>query len=273
MTFKLAAIQMSSKENKRNNLEKAVKYIKLAVENGALLMALPELFATPWFPSEIREKNFSLAEKCDGEIVSTMKDLSKQFNIVICVPFFEKYRKRFYNSCAVLDKGKLLGVYRKVHIPNIPLYEEKYYFSAGNRFPVFETSLCKLGVQICWDNFFWEGYRSLAIQGAEIIVSPTASSLNTQKRWKVVLASQALLNNVFILRVNRVGKEKHQEFYGNSFLVAPDGSFVSDPMNSSEGIYFANCDLKEVVRIRKLFHFLDGRRPELYKSLIEKKVL
>lgn len=265
--FKVAAVQMASKEDKALNLEKAEKFIKLALEKDVKLIAFPELFATKWFPCEIDDSYFQLAESLNGETVSFMKRLSKEYQLVILAPFFEKYRKRFYNSCAVLDNGKLVGVYRKVHVPTIPLWEEGYYFSHGVTFPVFETSLGKIGVQICFDNFYFEGYRILALKGAELVVTPTASAFNTQRRWRTVITTHALLNNIYILRVNRTGEEKFQEFYGNSFLVGPDGAMVVEPAGKSEGLYIASVDLEEIKRVRKIFPFLSGRKREYYIEL------
>ncbi len=264
--FKIAAVQMSSKADKSENLERAVKFVELAVEKEARLIAFPELFSTRWFPAEINKDNFSLAETVSGDTISLMKELSKKHGVLIFVPFFERCRKKYYNSCAVVDNGKILGVYRKVHVPNIPLWEESYYFSSGNDFPVFETSLGKIGVQICFDNFYFEGYRCLALKGARMVVSPTASAFNTQKRWRTVISTHALLNNIFILRVNRTGEEPFQE---NSFLVSPDGVISPEPAGKPEGLYLANVELEEVERVRKIFPFLKGRKPECYSKLVE----
>lgn len=268
--FKVSAIQMSSRGNKQENIERAKKFIDIATEKGAKLIALPELFSTEWFPCEINKSNFAKAETKNGEIIKHMKMVSQKNKIVLVVPFFEKFRNKYYNSCAVIDNGKLAGIYRKVHIPNIPLYEEKFYFSSGSDFPVFETSIGKIGVQICWDIFFPEGFRILALKGAKLVVAPTASAFNTQKRWKVILSAQALLNNIFILRINRTGKEKFQEFYGNSFFIGPDGAFIGETLGYNEGILIANCDLNEVDRMRNIFTFFQCRRPELYVDLTKK---
>lgn len=268
MKIKVSAIQMISRDDRVENLERAEKFIKIAAEKGANIISFPELFCTKWFPCEINKENFSLAESKDGLIIKRMKMISKKYDVLLTIPFFEKYRKKYYNSCAVIDKGKLLGIYRKVHVPNIPLYEESFYFSGGREFPVFETRFGKIGIQICWDNFFPEGYRILALKGAKLVITPTASAFKTQKRWKVVIASHALLNNIFILRVNRTGKEKFQEFYGNSFLVGPDGSFIGETLGFNEGIFISTCDLTETDRMRKIFTFIEGRRPEIYKDLL-----
>lgn len=270
--FNVAAVQMVARAKKQDNLVRALKFIELAVEKQAKLIAFPELFSTQWFPCEVNKDHFKYAETKSGETITIMKKASKKHNVLLFVPFFESYRQKFYNSCAVIDEGKLVGIYRKVHVPNIPLWEEKYYFEAGTDFPVFETSLGKVGVQICFDNFYFEGYRVLALKGAKFVVTPTASAFNTQKRWLNVISTHALLNNIFILRVNRTGEEKMQEFYGNSFLVSPDGVVANEPAGKPEGIYIASVDLDEVSKVRKIFPFLDGRKPNLYREICEGKV-
>lgn len=268
MKIKVSAIQMASREDVMENLERAEKFLNIAAEKGANIISFPELFCTKWFPCEVNKKYFNLADSKDGIIIKNMRKLSKKYDVLLVVPFFERYRKKFYNSCAIIDGGKLLGIYRKVHIPNIPLYEESFYFTGGSEFPVFNTRFGKIGVQICWDNFFPEGYRILALKGAKLVITPTASAFKTQKRWKVVISSHALLNNIFILRVNRTGKEKFQEFYGNSFLAGPDGSLVGESLGYNEGILMATCDLAETDRMKKIFTFFDCRVKELYKEIL-----
>ncbi len=269
--IKIAAVQFHSKENTDENLERSKRFIELAVEKEARLIAFPELFLTPWFPAEISEKAFKNAISLKSHYLKLYKGLSKKFDTIIVVPFFESYKRSYYNSTAVFDCGKLSGVYRKVHIPSIPYWEEKYYFKSGKDFPVFDTSIGKIGIQTCWDNFFFEGYRSLALQGAKLVISPTASAYQTQSRWRMVIATHALLNNIFILRVNRVGKEKHQEFYGNSFLVGPDGILVGKTAGSLEGIFLSEVDFNLVDRVRKYFPFLRDRKPESYKPICGEK--
>lgn len=269
--IKIAGIQIHSKSDINENLNKSKSFMDLAVQQGAKIIAFPALFLTQWFPSEMNEEYFELAETCKGKSISFFRDYSKKNKVILIVPFFEKFRKSFYNSTAVIENGKLLGVYRKVHIPQIPHWEEKYYFKSGEGFPVFNTSVCKIGVQICWDNFFFEGYRCLALNGAELVVTPTASAMNTQSRWKVVLSTHALLNNVYIFRVNRVGEEKYQHFYGNSFLVGPDGVVVGRPAGALEGVYLTELNLNIIKRAKKYFPFFKDRRPELYHKVIEDK--
>ncbi len=160
--LKLAGIQLACYEEKERNIEKAVKFVQIAVEKGAKIICFQELFATPWFPREMNKEHFSFAEKTDGPSITSMQELSRDHEVVIICPIFEKGEEGFFNSAVVIDAGgKILGQYRKIHVPQIPLWEEKYYFSPGNLgFPVFKTEFAVIGIQICWDNFFPEGSRS-----------------------------------------------------------------------------------------------------------------
>lgn len=269
--IKVAAIQLHSKKDINENLRKSLTLMDFAVQQESKILSFPELFLTEWFPAEMRDDYFDYAESFKGEHIKFYQDYSRKNKIILIVPFFEKYRRAFYNSTAVIDHGKLIGVYKKVHIPQIPYWEEKFYFKSGSSFPVFDTSICRIGIQMGWDNFFFEGYRSLAINGAELVITPTASAMNTQTRWKVVIATQALLNNIYILRVNRVGKERYQNFYGNSFLVGPDGVIVDKPAGELEGVYISQINLNLIKKAKKFFPFFKDRKPKLYHNILEER--
>jgi len=225
--IKLAGIQISCCEEKERNLEKAVKFTHIAIEKGANLICFQELFTTQWFPREMDQRYFSLAEKMDGFTITRMQKLAEEFEVVLICPIFEIEGDSFYNSAIVIDAGgEILGSYRKIHVPQIPLWEERYYFSPGNHgFPVFKTKVAPIGVQICWDNFFPESSRILALKGAKIIFSPTAAAFASQRKWETAVASNAIANGVYIFRVNRVGSEEKQDFYGRSFCISPEGEF------------------------------------------------
>ena len=222
--IKLAGIQLSCCEEKERNIEKAIKFSQVAIEKGAHIICFQELFTTHWFPKEMNKEYFSYAEKINGPAISKIQNLARKNEVVLVCPIFEKGEEAYYNSAVIIDAGgEILGSYRKIHIPQIPLWEEKYYFSPGNvGFPVFKTKFAIIGVQICWDNFFPEGSRILALKGAQIIFSPTAAAFASQKRWETVLSSNAISNGVYIFRVNRVGSEEKQDFYGKSFCVSPE---------------------------------------------------
>jgi len=266
---KLAGIQLACYEEKERNIEKAVKFVRIAVEKGAQIICFQELFTTPWFPREMNKENFSFAEERDGPSVSAMQELSHDYGVVIICPIFERGEEGFFNSTVVIDAGGgILGQYRKIHVPQIPLWEEKYYFSPGNLgFPVFETQFAVIGVQICWDNFFPEGARILALKGAQVIFSPTAAAFASQKRWETVISANAIANGVYFFRVNRVGSEEKQDFYGKSFCVSPEGELLDKPTGMKEAIAFVDIDPKEIERVRKEWSFFKDRRPEVYSGI------
>ena len=270
VVIRIAGIQMACGEIKEKNIERALKLITLAAERGAKIICLQELFHTHWFPKDINKESFALAEPYDGPTLEAMQPLAREKAVVLICPIFEKDgRDGFYNSATVIDAGgEILGVYRKVHIPQIPLWEERSYFAPGNRgFPVFQTVYGRVGVQICWDNFFPEGTRCLALKGAQIILSPTAAAFASQGRWQTMISANAMANGVFILRVNRVGSEEKQDFYGKSFCVGPEGELLGSPSGIKEGILFADVDFGAITRYRREYPFLSDRRPKIYKEI------
>jgi N-carbamoylputrescine amidase len=269
--IKLAGIQISCCEEKERNIEKAIKFVQVAVEKGAQMICFQELFTTHWFPREMDKRYFSFAEKTDGFTIMKMRKLAEEHGIVLVCPIFEIEDNLFYNSAVVIDAGgDILGSYRKIHVPQIPLWEERYYFSPGNHgFPVFETKFAPIGVQICWDNFFPEGSRILALKGAKIIFSPTAAAFASQRRWETVISSNAIANGVYIFRVNRVGSEERQDFYGRSFCISPEGELLDKPTGMKDSITLIEIDLKNIDKARKEWPFFKDRRPEIYKEIAE----
>lgn len=269
--LKLAGIQLSCYEEKDRNIEKAVKFAQIAIEKGAKIICFQELFTNPWFPREMSQAHFSFAEKMDGPSVSPMQKLSRDHGVVVICPIFERGEKGFFNAAVVIDAGgEILGQYRKIHVPQIPLWEERYYFSPGDLgFPVFKSKFAVIGIQICWDNFFPEGSRILALKGAQIIFSPTAAAFASQKRWETVISGNAISNGVYVFRVNRVGSEEKQDFYGRSFCVSPEGELMDKPTGMKEAIAFVDIDLKEIEGVRKEWPFFKDRRPEVYKEIFQ----
>jgi N-carbamoylputrescine amidase len=269
--IKLAGIQITCSEEKERNIEKAVRFTKIAIEKGAQIICFQELFTTHWFPREMNKRFFSLAEKADGLTIATMRRLAKEYGVVLICPIFEIEENSFYNSAVVLDAdGEILGSYRKIHVPQIPLWEERYYFSSGNHgFPVFETKFAPIGIQICWDNFFPEGSRILALKGAKILFSPTAAAFAPQRRWETVISGNAIANGVYIFRVNRVGSEEKQDFYGKSFCISPEGELLDKPTGMKDSIALIEVDLKNIDKTRKEWPFLRDRRPEVYREIAE----
>jgi N-carbamoylputrescine amidase len=271
--IKIAGIQIACSEKKEDNVQKALQMGQLAAQKGAHIICFQELCSTYWFPRNIDENAFRLAEDVEGPTVTTMKTLAKDKEVAVICPFFERDGDQYFNTATVIDqRGDIVGTYRKVHIPLIPLWEERAYFSPGDKgFPVFDLGLATIGVQICWDNFFPEGSRQLALQGAQIIFAPTAAAFASQQRWLKVLAGNAIVNGLFIMRVNRVGSEPKQDFYGMSFCISPEGELVDEPTGLQEGILLVEIDLDEVARTRKEWPFLKDRRPEFYSLLAQRE--
>ncbi|MHB1661091.1 MAG: carbon-nitrogen hydrolase family protein [bacterium] len=273
MRIKVCAVQMSPSKDIESSVLKAADFLSMASKNKANIVCFPELFLLNWFlqdkSKEKIEENLKSAEDINGKTVSLFREQAKKFNAVIIIPFFEKYGDNYYNSSAVIsEKGDIIGVYRKVHLPDVQYYYEKSYFSSGNEFPVFETAFGKIGIQMCWDNFYPESSRILALKGAEIIFAPTASAFNTNGKWSLAISANAFLNGVYIFRVNRVGRDKPLDFYGKSFCVAPDGVIMDDFAGINECALIYNIDTKEVENARKNWPFMENRSKDAYKDII-----
>jgi len=269
--IKVAGVQMFCSEEKERNVDKAVRLAQIAAEKGAQIICFQELFSTHWFPKEMDRKHFTLAENLKGPSLGRMREVARTHEIALVCPFFEEGEEGgFYNTAVVFDAGgEILGRYRKIHVPQIPLWEEKYYFAPGNLgFPVFHTRFAVIGIQVCWDNFFPEGSRILALKGAQIIFSPTAAAFASQKRWETVISGNAISNGVFVFRVNRVGSEEKQDFYGKSFCVSPEGEMVDRPTGMKEGMALVEMDLGDVERVRREWSFFKDRRPETYGEIL-----
>jgi len=271
--IKVAGIQMKCHPDTEQNLQKALSMLEMAAEGGAVMACFQELFHTHWFPQKKSPESFQLAEEIHGPLIKTLKRKAKELQMVIIAPIFEKENNTYYNSCAVIDQnGVLLGVYRKNHLPQIPLWEETYYFSPGNLgFPVFRTQLATIGIQMCWDNFFPEGSRILALKGAQIIFCPTACAFASFQKWEKMISANAIANGVFCFRVNRVGQEGEQSFYGRTFCIDPDGNQMMKPSSHHDGIIMAEIDLSLIEDTRRGWSFLKTRRPEIYAEITQPK--
>jgi N-carbamoylputrescine amidase len=266
--MRIAGIQISAGPDITRNVQRAVEMAELAVEKNAGIVCFPELFLTPWFPRQEDKALFSRALAVTSEPLERFQALSATANAVLVVPFFESADGKYYNSAAVFDSGKLVGIYRKMHLPDLPLYREQFYFSPGDAgFPVFETSKGTIGVQICWDNLFPEGCRILALKGAEIVFAPNAASLNTHNVWERAITANAFANNLFVFRVNRVGKEEGISFYGRSFCADPWGEMVSELAGGKDAIVIADIDPAERKAAAETWGFLRRRRPGEYGEI------
>ncbi len=268
--MRIAGIQISAGPDIERNVQRAVEMAEVAAEKGATIICYPALFLTSWFPKKEDKSLFSSAISPLGATLGRFQRVSEGSKTVLIVPFFEALSGKYFNSAAVYDSGKLLGVYRKIHLPDLPLYREQFYFSPGDAgLPVFETSHGKIGIQICWDNLFPEGSRVLALKGAEIVFAPTAASLNTHSLWERAISANAFANNMFVFRVNRVGQEEGISFYGRSFCVDPWGEMASELAGGKDAVVLADIDLKERDAATKTWGFLKNRRPGEYGDLVK----
>ena len=268
--MRIAGIQMSAGIDVEKNIARGLEMADVAAEKGAKVIGYSELCLAPWFPRQEDRSRFSLAHEASGEAVNAFVKASLKHQVVIVLPFFEKHGERYFNSAAVIDCGRIAGVYRKVHLPDLPLYKEQYYFSPGDGgFPVFETSRGRIGVQICWDNLFPEGTRILALKGADLVFAPTAASLDTHALWERAVTANAFANNLFVFRVNRVGREDGLAFYGRSFCAGPWGEMVSELAGSKDAIVIADIDLKDRDGAAETWGFLRRRRPSEYGDIVK----
>jgi len=248
-----------------------------AGKKGVQVLCLQEVFNQPYFCPSQDAKWYAAAEKIpDGPTVSLMKEYAAKYAMVIVVPIYEEdITGVYYNTCAVIDAdGSYLGKYRKTHIPQVAGFYEKFFFKPGNSgWPVFETAYCRLGVYICYDRHFPEGWRALALNGAEYIVNPSATVAGlSQYLWKLEQPASAVANGCYIGAVNRVGTEAPWnigKFYGSSYVVDPRGNFLVEASEDKDELVTADMDMDKVREVRNLWQFFRDRRPEAYGPLAQ----
>ncbi len=277
--MRIGLVQMSCANNPDKNLKKALTQIKLASAEGAKIVCLQELYRTPYFCHTEDSKNFDLAEKIPGPSTDAFSKLAKLSKTVIIASLFEKRASGVYhNTAVVIDAdGKILGKYRKMHIPDDPGFYEKFYFTPGDLdFQTFQTRYAKIGVLICWDQWFPEAARLTALQGAEILFYPTAIGWKPEEpeetksyhsAWETIQRSHAIANGVYVAAVNRVGQEGELKFWGSSFVADPFGALVYRASNQQEEIILADCDLSKVEKTRREWPFLRDRRIDSYQNI------
>jgi N-carbamoylputrescine amidase len=268
----VAGIQQACGGDLEQNFAKALALARVAAERGAKIICFAECFAWPWFPSKVTEGSRALAEPIPGPMTKALQRLAEETQAALVAPLFESAEEGEYNATVVIDAtGHLLGLYRKNHIPDLSNYRERFYFRPGNLgFPVFKTRYATIGVQTCWDNFFPEGARALALKGAEIVFCPTAcSSAGSAAKWERAIMGHAVYNSLYAFRVNRIGTEGAMTFYGRSFCVDPNGDYVTEPAGAIEGVVLADLDLNKVKLTRDDWTFLADRRPAIYRELTQ----
>ncbi len=277
----VAALQLSLDGNEADNIAAVSDHIVKAAEQGAQVILPPELFAGPYFCKTEDEALFALASPVNESApVQTMQKLARQLKVAIPASFFERDGQHYYNSIAMIDpQGDIMGVYRKSHIPDGPGYEEKFYFRPGNSgFKIWDVFGTTIGIGICWDQWYPETARAMALMGAEILFYPTAigsepydADLDTSRMWRRAMQGHAVSNCMPVVASNRVGQEGEQAFYGHSFIANEWGDLVLEYGAEERGVLVATFDLEQARKHRAGMGFFRDRRPELYGRLVEDK--
>jgi N-carbamoylputrescine amidase len=272
----VAATQMACSWDKKNNLERAEGLVREAAGRGAQIIQLQELFETPYFCQQEKYEYFSLATALEDNVaVKRFREVAKELGVVLPISFFERAGNVKFNTIAVIDAdGSVLGTYRKAHIPCGHSYEEKFYFSPGDTgFKVWHTRWAKIGVGVCWDQWFPESARCMALMGAEILLYPTAIgsepvlAVDTQPHWQRVMQGHAAANMMPLAASNRIGTEEDgssMTFYGSSFIAGPTGEIVTQAGRDTQAVLTAQFDLDEIAAMREGWGVFRDRRPEMY---------
>ena len=277
-TVKLAAIQCTLGDDRETNVQRVMRLAGEAVKQGANVILPPELFEGPYFCREEKDELFLWARPFEGnETIARFADFCREHGVVVPVSFFERAGHAHYNSVGMIDAdGTVLGLYRKSHIPDGPGYEEKFYFRPGDTgFKVWNTRFGKVGVGICWDQWYPECARAMALQGAEMLLYPTAigsepeaPGVDTKDPWQRVMIGHAVANSMPVMAANRIGTEDGQVFYGSSFICDARGDKLAELGRGEEGIVSAEIDLDAMHLRRGSWGFFRDRRPELYGALL-----
>ena len=281
MKVKVAATQMSCSWELDQNISKAKNIIVQSAKKGANIILLQELFQSPYFCIEYDEKIFHLAQTFENnKVLKEMSELCKELNVVLPISYFERSNNAYFNSVAVIDSdGTILGNYRKSHIPDAPGYLEKYYFNPGNTgFKVWDTNFGKIGIGICWDQWFPEAARIMALKGAEILFYPTAIGnelridYDSSDAWQRAMQGHAASNIVPVVASNRIGIEEVQNqsngFYGRSFISDHTGKILKEGSRDKEEILIAEVDLEKNHLFRRNWGLFRDRRTDLYEEIL-----
>ena len=285
--FKIGLVQMSCSTDPEANLNKAIRRIREAAAQDAEIICLQELFRSQYFCREENADLFDLAETIPGPSTEAIGSVAKELRVSVVASLFERRAPGLYhNTAAIIDAdGSLAGIYRKMHIPDDPLYFEKFYFTPGDLgFLNFETRYSRIGVLVCWDQWYPEGARITSMQGANVLFYPTAIGWHPSEKpqygeaqldaWRTIQRAHAIANGVFVAAVNRTGfegpAESGLEFWGNSFVADPFGRIITQASASEEQILIAECDPKQMDEVRRNWPFLRDRRIDAYSPLTER---
>jgi N-carbamoylputrescine amidase len=279
---KVSATQMKSTGTVEGNIALGEELVRLAVtRDGANIILLQELFETNYFCQKPKECYIKQATTvAENKAIRHFTDLSKELNVVLPISFYERHNNAYYNTIAVIDCGNFLGIYRKTHIPDGTGYQEKFYFNPGDTgFKVWDTTYGKIGVGICWDQWFPETARALALQGAELLFFPTAigsepqdASLDSRDHWQICMQGHSAANLMPVIASNRIGRENEDEFditfYGSSFITDNHGKKIAEADRETQTVLTAEFDLDELAYARRCWGVFRDRRPDQYKVLL-----
>ncbi|MBI3670958.1 MAG: carbon-nitrogen hydrolase [Acidobacteria bacterium] len=285
--FSIGLVQMKCSTRPDENLSKAMARIREAASRGAQIICLQELFRTQYLCREENAELFALAEPIPGPTTNALTPLARELQVVIVAPVFERRAPGLYhNTAIVIDAdGSLLGLYRKMHIPDDPLYYEKFYFTPGDLgFPNFDTRYGRIGVLVCWDQWYPEGARLASLRGANILLYPTSIGWHPSEKlqqgaaqldaWRTIQRAHAIANGIFVAVVNRVGFEgpadNSLEFWGASFAADPFGQLLAEASTTNEETLVVECDPRRMEEVRRNWPFLRDRRIDAYSALLER---
>ncbi|MFV1971363.1 MAG: nitrilase-related carbon-nitrogen hydrolase [Acidimicrobiia bacterium] len=274
-TVRAALVQSAWTGDYDSMLSTNIEYAREAANDGARVLCFQEIFTGPYFCNVQDPSFYDLAEPIpDGPTVTTMKKVAKETGMVIVVPIYERVDEgTFYNTAAVIDAdGSLLGIYRKTHIPQVEGFWEKFYFRPGNLgYPVFDTAVGRIGVYICYDRHFPEGWRELGLKGAKIVFNPSATTRgHSMYLWQLEQPAAAVANQYFVGAINRVGTEdlEDTDYYGSSYFVDPRGQIVGETASDTKDeVIVRDLDMSEIEAARRHWAFYRDRRPEVYKGI------
>ena len=279
----IGLIQMRCTAQPQANLMKGVVFVKKAARRGAQIVCLPELFRSLYFCQSEDHRQFALAESIPGPTTATLGQLARHHRITIIGSIFEKRSPGVYHNTAVVidTNGRLVGKYRKMHIPDDPLYHEKFYFTPGDLgFQSFPTKRANVGTLVCWDQWYPEGARLTALKGAQILFYPTAIGWHRSEKkqfgqkqydaWVTIQRSHAIANGVFVAAPNRIGQEGTVQFWGGSFVCDPFGEILAQASHDKEELLLVKCDLRKIEETRQHWPFLRDRRIDAYGGVTQR---
>ena len=294
LSYPIALVQMSCSSDPDHNLDQAANHVLAAAKEGARVVCLPELFRTQYFCQREDIALFDLAESIPGPSTERLCAVAREKKVVVIASLFERRAPGIYHNTAVIiqSDGKIGGLYRKMHIPDDPLYYEKFYFTPGDLgFKAFDTEIGKIGTLVCWDQWYPEGARLTALQGANVLFYPTAIGWHPAEKeeygaaqysaWQTIQRAHAIANGVYVAAVNRVGLEHGDvrgdriaghglEFWGGSFLADPFGRVIAQAPPDREDILIGEIDLQHLETIRRNWPFLRDRRIDAYQPIVQR---